>query len=55
VIAVRGTSHADLEARFMAVYMQEGPPILRGRSRPFPQLLARFDIGSCNRTPGPTL
>jgi RNA polymerase sigma-70 factor (ECF subfamily) len=29
VIAVRGTSIADLEARFLAVYMQEGPPIFR--------------------------
>jgi RNA polymerase sigma-70 factor (ECF subfamily) len=29
VIAVRGTSHADLEARFMVVYTQEGPPIFR--------------------------
>jgi RNA polymerase sigma-70 factor, ECF subfamily len=29
VIAVRGTSSADLEARFMAIYAREGPPILR--------------------------
>jgi len=29
VIAVRGMSIADLEARFLAIYMQEGPPIFR--------------------------
>ena len=29
MIAVRGLSRADLEARFLAVYMEEGPAILK--------------------------